>query len=184
MFPDQTLSPRLQRWLFGLTVGFAALTVIFGIWAQAGALAGLNDAPEGLGWLTEIVFSAAGLLAFNRPTPLPAGWQYGVAQLSATGFALSASSVLLLTLLASVRTTLRRAHIKLATALRPGRGHTVIIGLGETGWHLLEDLRPKERLLVRGQGVGGPDRWGRCPGAWRAAAGSFGWGPGGLSYDG
>jgi len=141
MFPDQTLSPRLQRWLFGLTVGFAALTVIFGIWAQAGALAGLNDAPEGLGWLTEIVFSAAGLLAFNRPTPLPAGWQYGVAQLSATGFALSASSVLLLTLLASVRTTLRRAHIKLATALRPERGHTVIIGLGETGWNLLEDLR-------------------------------------------
>ena len=139
-----------RRWLVGITILLGIVTVVLGavgMYADRGFAEELESDSSFVFWI-KLLFAAAALLTLEQSSDSPANVWYGAALLAALGFALFATSTIVLTLSYALREGAGRLWISLLSDLRPHRRHAVVIGLGRIGTQLVRDLRPMGKQVI------------------------------------
>lgn len=140
-----SLRSSRQRQLTLLTVGLSAATFVLGSVglfldpALADALRG-QDAWGVWAVCTDVLFSAASLLAFSQPSSPPTNFVFGAARLTAIGFGLAAASTVILGLSRSARLHLALRRTRRQSATSPHHAHAVVIGAGPLSQALIRDI--------------------------------------------
>lgn len=135
-------SPSGQRWLTLFTAAFAVLTVLLGGIGLFAAPAFDQALAEQGAWAvwTDLVFSAASLLAFAQPAKPPTNVLFGAARLMAIGFALSAAFAVVLGLSRSARIRMMLRRIGCSSKWHPPSAHAVIVGTDPLSQQLIHDI--------------------------------------------
>lgn len=141
-------SARQQRFLVLTTVVLAGVTfVLGGIGVGTSAEFAARYAENEWAW-TDLVFTAAGLLAFSQPLTPPDTVSFALAQLTSVLFALSAGG----TILFVASGTVRRSAALLAVRRRSERdvktAHTIIVGVSGSALQLVDDVVADGRDVI------------------------------------